>query len=73
VSPGNIYFPGSVWEEKQNRDPQMVQAMLNRDVPLGRFGTVEDIAKAVVYLVSPVAGFITGTNLVVDGGQTRTI
>jgi|SRR5215813_5119039 len=38
-------------------------------VPLGRFGTVEDIAHAAVFLASPLASFVTGTVLVVDGGQ----
>lgn len=73
VSPGNVYFPGSVWEEKKKNNPGMVREMLEKEVPLGRFGTVEDIANAVLYLASPAAGFITGANLVVDGGQTRTI
>ncbi len=44
-------------------------------VPLGRMGTPEDVAEAVVFLASPAAAFITGSNLVVDGGgecRTRT-
>jgi len=38
-------------------------------VPLGRFGSVEDIAHAAAFLASPLASFVTGTVLVVDGGQ----
>ena len=38
-------------------------------VPLGRFGTVQDIAHAAAFLASPLASFVTGTVLVVDGGQ----
>ena len=38
-------------------------------VPLGRFGEVEDIAHAAAFLASPLASFVTGTVLVVDGGQ----
>jgi NAD(P)-dependent dehydrogenase (short-subunit alcohol dehydrogenase family) len=38
--------------------------------PIGRFGTVEDIAKAIVFLASDDAGFMTGSSLVVDGGLT---
>ncbi|MBN9241264.1 MAG: SDR family oxidoreductase [Mesorhizobium sp.] len=38
--------------------------------PIGRFGTVEDVAKAIVFLASDDAGFITGSSLVVDGGLT---
>lgn len=71
VSPGNIMFPGSVWEKKMVNDQGQVEAMICRDVPIGRFGTAEEIADAVAFLASPRAGFITGANLVIDGGQTR--
>jgi 2-deoxy-D-gluconate 3-dehydrogenase len=40
------------------------------DIPLGRLGSPEDIASAVLYLASPAASFITGQTLVVDGGYT---
>jgi len=41
----------------------------SKAVPLGRFGAVEDIAHAAAFLASPLASFVTGTVLVVDGGQ----
>ncbi len=44
-----------------------------RDVPLGRWGTPEDVAAAVVFLASDRAGFLCGTNLDVDGGYQRSI
>ena len=71
VSPGNIMFPGSVWEQKMVNNPEQVETMICREVPMGRFGTTEEIADAVAFLVSPRASFITGANLIVDGGQTR--
>ncbi len=70
VSPGNIIFPGSVWEQKLKTAEMQVKAMLDHEVPLRKFGTPEDIGSAVVYLASRRAGFITGSELVVDGGQT---
>ena len=42
---------------------------LRAAIPLGRYGTVEDIGRAAVFLASPLAAYITGTLLVVDGGQ----
>jgi 2-deoxy-D-gluconate 3-dehydrogenase len=39
-------------------------------IPLGRWGTPEDVAGAALFLCSPAASFITGSVLVVDGGQT---
>jgi NAD(P)-dependent dehydrogenase (short-subunit alcohol dehydrogenase family) len=46
------------------------RADVERRIPLGRIGTVEDVTGAVVYLASPAAGLVTGTSLVVDGGWT---
>ena len=39
-------------------------------VPAGRFGSAEDVASAVLYLVSPAASYITGQTLTIDGGMT---
>jgi NAD(P)-dependent dehydrogenase (short-subunit alcohol dehydrogenase family) len=71
VAPGNVLFPGSTWEEKLQADSEAVQSMLDAQVSQGRLGTAEDIANAVVYLVSDKASFVTGTILTVDGGQLR--
>lgn len=71
VSPGNVLFPGSGWESKLAADAAGVQAMLDREVPVQRMGTPEEIAAAVAFLASPRAAFITGADLVADGGQTR--
>ncbi len=49
--------------------PKWSRALLER-VPLGRFGTTEDIVPAALFLTSPLAGYITGTTLFVDGGWT---
>jgi 3-oxoacyl-[acyl-carrier protein] reductase len=71
VSPGNIVFPGSSWDTKWQADPSAVRAMLEREVPLRRLGTPEEIAAAVVFLASARAAFITGTDLTADAGQSR--
>jgi len=44
-------------------------ATRSKSIPLGRYGTVEEIGHAAAFLASPLAGYITGTVLVVDGGQ----
>jgi NAD(P)-dependent dehydrogenase (short-subunit alcohol dehydrogenase family) len=50
-------------------DPEFREWVVDR-IPLGRLGTVEEVAAAVVFLASPGASLITGTSLVVDGGWT---
>lgn len=71
VTPGNIMFSGSTWEKKIKEDKNKVDIMLKNDVPLQRFGGIEDIASTVVFLASEKAKFVNGANWVVDGGQTR--
>ncbi|ULN45668.1 SDR family oxidoreductase [Mycolicibacterium goodii] len=70
VSPGNTYFPGGVWPTIEKNDPELFAASLALN-PTGRMATPREIANAVVFLSSPAASFITGTNLVVDGALTR--
>ncbi|MBM3227127.1 MAG: SDR family oxidoreductase [Candidatus Tectomicrobia bacterium] len=70
VSPGNTYFPGGVWHQIEHGNPQLFKEALALN-PTGRMGTPQEMANAVVFLASPAASFITGTNLVVDGALTR--
>jgi 3-oxoacyl-[acyl-carrier protein] reductase len=72
VSPGNVYFKGGVWNIVEERNPDMFKSMLARN-PTGRMGTPEEVANAVVFLASPRASFITGTNLIIDGALTQRV
>jgi len=65
ISPGWIDTPG---ERDMYGDSMIDEAW--KQIPWGRLGTPEDIAKAVAYLASDDADFVTGTTLLVDGGQT---
>lgn len=70
VSPGNTYFEGGVWQQIERGNPQLFAEALALN-PTGRMGRPEEMARAAVFLASPAASFITGTNLVVDGALTR--
>lgn len=73
VLPGNVYFEGGRWEELKAIDKQGVEETIATTVPMKRFGEPEEIAKAIVFLASGAASFITGASLTVDGGQTNSI
>ena len=70
VSPGNTYFPGGVWNQIEVGNPDLYKMALGLN-PTGRMGTPQEMANAAVFLASPAASFITGTNLVVDGALTK--
>jgi len=70
VSPGNTYFEGGVWNMIKDNNPDLYKTALALN-PMGRMGTPQEMANAVVFLASRAASFITGTNLVVDGALTR--
>jgi 3-oxoacyl-[acyl-carrier protein] reductase len=72
VSPGNIYFKGGVWNTVEERNPETFKMMLSLN-PMGRMGTPEEVANAVVFLASPRAGFITGSNRIIDGALTQRV
>jgi len=70
VSPGTIYFDGGVWQQRERDEPEVFKMALARN-PMGRMGGPDEVAKAAVFLASPAAGFISGTNLIVDGALTQ--
>ncbi len=71
VAPGSILFPGGSWERRQREDPEWIAAFVERELPWGRFGTVDEVADVVAFLVSERASWVVGTSVVVDGGQSR--
>jgi 3-oxoacyl-[acyl-carrier protein] reductase len=68
----NSVLPGGSWtplQDRWGRDPEAARRAAAA-VPLGRVGTAEDIANAVIFLLSDKASWITGTEMIVDGGIT---
>jgi 3-oxoacyl-[acyl-carrier protein] reductase len=73
VAPGSIRFPGGSWDERAKKDPQAIADFVRREMPLGRFGTVEEVADVITFIVSEKASLLTGTCIPVDGCQSRSL
>ncbi len=71
VAPGSTLFPGGSWERRLRDDPEGMAAFVERELPWGRFGTVDEIADVVAFLVSERASWVVGTCVTIDGGQSR--
>jgi 3-oxoacyl-[acyl-carrier protein] reductase len=72
VCPGPIIFDGGAWENIKGAMPDLYKSHLAMQ-PNGRMGTPEEVANAVAFLASPAASWITGVNLIVDGGYTKRV
>jgi len=71
IAPGSILHPGGGWDRRQQADPDGIAKFVAAEIPMGRFGTVEEVADVVTFVASARAGWITGACIPVDGGQSR--
>src|SRR6201982_231267 len=68
IAPGSIEFPGGTWERARLNNPDLYGRIL-RSIPFGRLGRPEEVAQGALFLCSPLAGWVPGQIIAVDGGQ----
>jgi 3-oxoacyl-[acyl-carrier protein] reductase len=71
IAPGSILWEGGGWHRRQEADPKATADLVRREMPLGRFGTVEEVASVVAFVCSNQASLVNGAAIAVDGGQSR--
>jgi 3-oxoacyl-[acyl-carrier protein] reductase len=71
IAPGSIMFEGGGWHRRRQADPDAIAEMVRREMPLGRFGAVDEVAGVVAFVCSQQASLLNGACIAVDGGQSR--
>jgi NAD(P)-dependent dehydrogenase (short-subunit alcohol dehydrogenase family) len=71
VAPGAIMIPDTGWEAERDRDPGAFAEKLDREFPLGRLGTPDEVAYVVAMVCAEQASLVNGAAIAVDGGETR--
>jgi NAD(P)-dependent dehydrogenase (short-subunit alcohol dehydrogenase family) len=72
VTPGPVEFEGGNWQKIHSSARNVYEGVL-ADIPLGRLGSPRDVASAILFLASAESSYVTGTNLIVDGGYTKRV
>jgi len=70
IAPGCIMIPDTGWETEKKKNPRFFKNMVENQFPLGRMGTPEEVAYAIVMICSNRASLINGAALAVDGGES---
>lgn len=72
VSPGPIYVDGGAWDMVKTHMRPIYDSTVAA-IPMGRLGNAEEVARAIAFAASPACRFMTGTNIVIDGGFTKRV
>jgi len=71
VAPGSILWVGGGWHRRQQADPEGIAEFVRQEMPMGRFGSVDEVAAVVAFVCSQQASLLNGASIPVDGAQGR--
>ncbi len=71
IAPGSILWEGGGWYRRRQADPDGIAEFVRLEMPLGRFGTVDEVASTVAFVCSRQASLLNGACIPVDGAQGR--
>ena len=71
IVPGNVMFEGSLWYKKIKKNPARVKKYIKENVPMNKFGSLDDIFNMCDFIFSKSSNFVTGSTFIIDGGQTK--
>lgn len=71
IAPGSIMIAGTGWANEQKKNSKKFKEFVNRELPLGRLGTPEEVANVALFLCSEKASLVNGACVSVDGGESK--
>ena len=71
IAPGAIMIPDTYWDKVNKSDPQRIRIKIERDLPLGRLGTPQEVANVVLFVCSEKASLLNGACIAVDGAESK--
>ncbi len=72
VSPGPVFIEGGAWDQIKTHMTPLYEGTL-KTIPMGRMGDGDEVGRAIAFVASPACPFMTGANLVIDGGTTKRV
>ena len=71
VSPGGIEIKNTGWDKEKAKNPEKFDKMIDKDFPMGRMGTPEEVADVITFLCSANATLVSGASIPIDGGESK--
>jgi NAD(P)-dependent dehydrogenase (short-subunit alcohol dehydrogenase family) len=71
IAPGGIFIPGTGFEKEKDENPGEFEQMIDNEYPLGRMGTTEEVANVVAFIASELSSLVNGSQITVDGGESK--